>query len=226
MRIRFGLMVLGLCVACSDPAPPGVAGGDSSGGTGSPDAISDGGNVSPSDEGGGNVIDLGQIVVPDLGHDDLFGEDEGPPLTDFGDPAKGQFGSPCVENSECDDGFCVTGPDDKYVCSKLCVEDCPPGWLCKGVPQTEPDVLFICIWGQVELCAECDYSEECRLGYAPPAAAVAWRQAAVSPPMDGACGRIHGRSGRLAYRRGRAVGGRAHRSGGAGWHEGGDPALR
>ena len=154
-------MVLGLCVACSDPAPPGVAGGDSSGGTGSPDAISDGGNVSPSDEGGGNVIDLGQIVVPDLGHDDLFGEDEGPPLTDFGDPAKGQFGSPCVENSECDDGFCVTGPDDKYVCSKLCVEDCPPGWLCKGVPQTEPDVLFICIWGQVELCAECDYSEEC-----------------------------------------------------------------
>jgi hypothetical protein len=43
------------------------------------------------------------------------------------DVKSGAFGSPCVQNSECDDGFCVQGPSEDYVCSQLCIDSCAPG---------------------------------------------------------------------------------------------------
>ena len=97
--------------------------------------------------------------------DSLFQTDEGPPpvvdvyLPD--DASPGSFGAPCTDNSDCSDDFCVPGPTGSYVCTRLCLDDCPTGWLCKGVQQTEPDISFICVLGTVEICAPCTVDEDC-----------------------------------------------------------------
>ena len=154
-----GALMLGAGGCGSDPAPPGVAGldGSSTSDTGVSDVLF----VPGVDAGPSGLIDLGPIVVPDIGgRGSDIGEE--PPETVVGeDTSPGNFGTPCVDNSDCASGFCVPGPAEKYVCSSLCLDDCPAGWLCKAAPQTEPDVLFLCIWGQVALCAACDYDAEC-----------------------------------------------------------------
>ncbi len=65
----------------------------------------------------------------------------------------------CQGNSDCESGFCVAGPDGK-VCAIPCVEECPTGWLCTQV-QTQPDVLFVCIWPHGRLCWPCNVNEDC-----------------------------------------------------------------
>ena len=74
----------------------------------------------------------------------------------------GAYLCPCRENADCDDGYCVPSPDgDGSVCSRLCDEDCPEGWLCKGVVNTFPDVVFICVADVDRLCQTCGDAEDC-----------------------------------------------------------------
>ena len=72
--------------------------------------------------------------------------------TDVG-PSNGQFGAPCAGNTDCFSGWCVEGPDG-YICTKLCEENCPPGYDCKAVTG-EGDVAFLCLPRVKKLCSPC-----------------------------------------------------------------------
>ena len=156
MRRRGGvcLAVAGLFFihACDEAEPPSVSGGSDAAGPTVGDLPGQ-----PSTDQGATLIDLGPIVYPDTGQPVKWDTEVFLPE----DASPGEFGAPCVDNGDCASGFCVTGPEDKYVCTKLCLDECPAGWLCKGAPQTEPDVLFICIFGVVNPCQTCVYDEEC-----------------------------------------------------------------
>ena len=124
-----------------------------------PDTVSD--DATRFDANGGISEDEPDIPIVSL--DSLLGEDLPVPLEVFlpDDTSPGEFAAPCTDNSECDSGFCVPGPTGSYICSRYCIDDCPQGWLCKGVPETEPDIAFICIVGTVQLCAPCNVDEDC-----------------------------------------------------------------
>jgi len=75
----------------------------------------------------------------------------------------GGFGAPCVGNVDCNSGWCVEGPDG-FVCTSECVEDCPPGFDCRGVQSSSPDVVFICLPRVQRLCAPCQVDFQCTGG--------------------------------------------------------------
>ena len=72
------------------------------------------------------------------------------------------FGCPCEENSDCLTPFCLHDGNEK-VCSKLCVEECPPGWQCTGVPRYGPDLWFVCVPLHTNLCRPCETNADCDL---------------------------------------------------------------
>ena len=81
---------------------------------------------------------------------------------------------PCVENTDCDSGWCVDGYDGK-VCTEICIETCPEGWGCVEVANTGTDVTFVCkpLW--LGLCRPCGQASDC--------------------PADGAACRAYGEAG-------------------------------
>lgn len=79
---------------------------------------------------------------------------------DLPGPEEGEFGWPCLEGSECLSGYCVT-TDDGSVCTRICDEDCPDGWLCKAALNSYPDVVYICVPEVHRLCETCQGSTDC-----------------------------------------------------------------
>ena len=77
-------------------------------------------------------------------------------------PEPGEFGAPCTENEDCLSGFCIEGLDG-YICTKLCVEDCPPGYKCVGV-SVGPDLIFICVPELDKTCEPCSSDVQCSGG--------------------------------------------------------------
>jgi hypothetical protein len=73
----------------------------------------------------------------------------------------GCFLDPCLENSDCQSGWCVEHMGEG-VCSQHCQEDCPPGWLCKQVGASDPDLVFICVSGAANLCKPCAGGTDCK----------------------------------------------------------------
>ncbi|MFH1531484.1 MAG: hypothetical protein ABIK09_12220, partial [Pseudomonadota bacterium] len=95
------------------------------------------------------------------------GGDTGPgvelPDYDYGaTPNPGEFGAPCTENEDCLSGFCIEGLDG-YICTKLCVEDCPPGYKCVGV-EVGSDLIFICVPELDKTCEPCSSDIQCSGG--------------------------------------------------------------
>jgi len=85
---------------------------------------------------------------------------------DGGDPCFAPpygFGCPCDENSQCEVGFCVEGPDG-FLCTSECLEECPEGWQCKGVSGFGSDVIFLCMPESKKLCYPCDKDSQCGNG--------------------------------------------------------------
>jgi len=96
------------------------------------------------------------------------GGDVGPSvdLPDYdyqGTPNPGEFGAPCTGNEDCLSGFCIEGLDG-YICTKLCVEDCPEGYKCVGV-EVGRDVIFICVPELDKTCEPCSSDVQCSGGY-------------------------------------------------------------
>ena len=73
----------------------------------------------------------------------------------------GCFLDPCEDNGDCLSGWCVEHLG-AGVCSQNCQEDCPPGWLCKQVEATGPDLLFVCVSQHANLCKPCNAASDCK----------------------------------------------------------------
>ncbi len=74
----------------------------------------------------------------------------------------GEFGAPCIQNTDCISGFCVEGVDG-LVCTKTCLTECPDDWLCRGV-LVEGDFVSLCVPGGVFLCRTCRANAQCADG--------------------------------------------------------------
>jgi hypothetical protein len=74
---------------------------------------------------------------------------------------EGCFLDPCQENGDCQSGWCVEHMGEG-VCSQLCQEECPPGWSCKQVAGTDPDLVFVCVSRHANLCKPCATGDNCK----------------------------------------------------------------
>ena len=84
-----------------------------------------------------------ELTVPDLADEDLGADVE----------TMGDLGEPCEGNDDCLGGFCVPS-DIGYICSQVCIDDCPQGWDCKAVNDLGPDVFFVCLPDKETVCGE------------------------------------------------------------------------
>mgnify|MGYP006971705140 CR=1 FL=1 len=73
----------------------------------------------------------------------------------------GCFLDHCQENGDCQSAWCVEHLGDG-VCTQTCQEDCPPGWHCKQVGASDPDLVFICVSGHANLCKPCNGAADCK----------------------------------------------------------------
>ena len=80
---------------------------------------------------------------------------------DLGEWDDKPVGSPCSDNDDCGFGYCIEGPDGGKICTHTCIEDCPPGWTCRGTNLGGPDLEFICIPAYFDLCQPCSSNTEC-----------------------------------------------------------------
>ena len=77
------------------------------------------------------------------------------------DPGEGCFLDKCQENGDCQSKWCVEHMGDA-VCTMTCHEECPPGWSCKQVAASDPDVVYICVSDHANLCKPCSSSDNCK----------------------------------------------------------------
>jgi len=77
-------------------------------------------------------------------------------------PKPGEFGAPCTSNDDCISGYCIEGLDG-YICTQICMEDCPEGYDCVGV-NIGPDVVFICVPLLDRSCQPCSSDLQCSGG--------------------------------------------------------------
>ena len=76
-------------------------------------------------------------------------------------PGEGCFLDPCSENSDCQSGWCVLHMGQS-VCTQACQEECPPGWSCKQVAGTDPDIVYVCVSNVANLCKPCGSGTDCQ----------------------------------------------------------------
>ncbi len=130
-----------LASGCSDsPGSEPVASADSSPLGGAKFGVDSG--VVPKD---GGVIDAAPVTGPDVA------------------PSSGEFGAVCLDNTDCDSGFCVQGATNK-LCSKLCVDSCVVGWTCAQVNQGSSDTSYVCLPAAAFWCAPCGGASQCNHG--------------------------------------------------------------
>ncbi|MSP92899.1 MAG: hypothetical protein EXR79_14035 [Myxococcales bacterium] len=90
---------------------------------------------------------------------DATGRSRGAAICEFpANPAPGQAGAVCVQNSECDSAFCLetaAGPR----CAKMCTDCCPKGFACKVAPGG--DVVTLCVAKGPRLCRPCTLDADC-----------------------------------------------------------------
>ncbi|MFH1533223.1 MAG: hypothetical protein ABIK09_21060 [Pseudomonadota bacterium] len=147
MRDLAILLLILSFAACNDAATDG---GDASGGLDLPN-VEDTGGVDFT------FVDLtSDGVTPDLPPPDGTIDD----IVSVCEPGEGCFLDPCVENGECQSGWCVDHMGDG-VCTTACAEECPAGWSCQQVAGTDPDVVFICVSHIANLCRPCADAGDC-----------------------------------------------------------------
>ena len=72
----------------------------------------------------------------------------------------GQMNAPCQQNEDCASGLCIeTGAGS--VCTMTCVEECPLGWVCKGLNLYGSDTVFVCVPQYLNICKACKTIEDC-----------------------------------------------------------------
>jgi len=123
-----------------------------------------GGGVTGTDAANNDLT--GAELVPEdgsgSGDPDAGGWGDMKTIGDAVAPQPGEFGAPCTSNDDCKSGFCIEGLDG-YICTSLCVEDCPNGYNCVGVA-IGPDVVFICVPDLDRSCEPCTSDLQCSGG--------------------------------------------------------------
>jgi len=112
------------------------------------------------DSGKTDAVLLDEVVVPDVKADAPSVQDTTQPDTPV-EPecaaGEGCFLDPCGSNDDCQSGWCIDHLGDP-LCSKLCINDCPPGFECKAVTGAGTDVTYICVSSATNLCRPCSSS--------------------------------------------------------------------
>ncbi len=102
----------------------------------------------------GDAGDGGNDASQELGFDALS-PDEG----DDADELLG-FGEACAGDDECLSGLCVDS-DDGRICTQLCNEDCPDGFVCRLLVNTGGDAVRLCVPELDVQCLPCSNHTEC-----------------------------------------------------------------
>jgi hypothetical protein len=104
-------------------------------------------------------VDTGELDLGGGGDQLIFDVKPGDTVGTCAEPPYG-FGCPCSGNGDCVSGFCV---ESTYggVCTEPCLEECPDGWKCKGVPNFGADLVFICVPATKKLCYPCQKDDQC-----------------------------------------------------------------
>ena len=135
----------------------GLLGGLSCGSGKSPICLQGIDTVQGHDRGPDAIGDAGPEVVRDGEADGLV---EGVDLAGLDvEVLKGQFGAACASNTDCESGFCIEGVEG-YVCTKACLDECPEGWLCRGILVGQ-DLQSLCVPAGANLCKPCKTDMQC-----------------------------------------------------------------
>ena len=73
---------------------------------------------------------------------------------------KGALGEPCLENEDCEGGFCIESYQGS-ICTETCSESCPEGFSCRVVLNYFPDLVSLCVPDQTRLCEPCFEDAHC-----------------------------------------------------------------
>jgi hypothetical protein len=112
---------------------------------------------------GDTTSDLGDLPDVDLFTDltSDMGDDTGVDLLPGCKPGDGCFLDDCTENNQCQSGWCVEHMGEG-ICTKTCVDECPPGWSCKMLGQGGTDPVYLCISSVSNLCKPCAGNADCK----------------------------------------------------------------
>ena len=106
--------------------------------------------------------DVPEVTAPDTGLDVMVFQDVGTPdLEPACMPGDGCLGDHCVENNDCQSGWCVQHLGES-VCTVMCQDECPADWTCKLIAGSDPDAVYICVSSFANLCRPCHASAECK----------------------------------------------------------------
>jgi hypothetical protein len=134
-----------LAIACGSDPPASVN-------SFAPDSVFGKFDVPPS-------FDIAKVDGKSDGGDGGLTDGNIPDVPDDTSVVPGEYGSPCVQNSDCSSNFCIDGPAGK-VCTKTCVETCDDGWACTQVA-SQGDTVFICKPRFLHLCDPCNQVSDC-----------------------------------------------------------------
>jgi len=101
------------------------------------------------------------VALPDVKADVQETDLERLDIDEDGAIKPGAFKSPCTADLECDSGLCIEVSPGVKVCTQECVDDCPPGWVCRGTSQDDNVVQFYCQPEQDRLCQPCKTDVSC-----------------------------------------------------------------
>jgi hypothetical protein len=102
----------------------------------------------------------------DVGDDAADAEPDTPDLEEVTaietgpDARLGGFGDPCDEDDECESRYCID-TDEAGICTELCDETCPDGFVCRVVANAGNDAVRLCVPVHDDLCDRCSNDNEC-----------------------------------------------------------------
>ena len=76
------------------------------------------------------------------------------------DPVEEEVGKPCGGPDDCLSDLCVPGPGG-YICTQVCIEECPSGFSCKASGVAGVDIQFVCLPDFTSFCQECNTDFDC-----------------------------------------------------------------
>jgi len=123
------------------------------------------GFVEPGDTDASLEAFLPDATVPDSTTTPPDGVDAFDTANNDGDtaPCPGCTGSTCDDNSDCNSGYCLEGPNGKE-CVRTCSDECPTGYACRGVTNAGGDPTFLCLYEHIAYCQPCNIDGDCETG--------------------------------------------------------------